>query len=79
MLVTAAAAFHFRGLDPVASIETAYLTLENVLGPLSKYLFGIGLLASGLSSSAVGTLSGQIIYWTFFAVAFRSGSVGSLR
>jgi len=65
MLVVSAAAFHGRGHSDVGSIEAAYVTLEGVLGPLAKQVFGIALLASGLSSSAVGTLSGQIIMQGF--------------
>jgi manganese transport protein len=49
----------------LASIETAYQTLNSLLGPAAKYVFGISLLASGLSSSAVGTMSGQVIMQGF--------------
>lgn len=65
MLVVSAAAFHARGHQDVGSIEVAYVTLEGVLGPFAKQIFGVALLASGLSSSAVGTLSGQIIMQGF--------------
>lgn len=65
MLVTAAAAFHFRGRPEVASIETAYQALETSLGPYAKTAFGFALLASGLSSSLVGTMAGQVIMQGF--------------
>ncbi len=65
MLITAAAAFHFGGRSDVASIETAYQALEISLGPFAKAAFGFALLASGLSSSLVGTMAGQVIMQGF--------------
>jgi len=61
MLVMAAAAFHRNGITNVATLEKAYVTLEPLLGKSASIVFGISLLASGLSSSAVGTSAGQII------------------
>ncbi len=61
MLVMAAAAFHRNGITNVATLEQAYVTLEPLLGKSASVVFGISLLASGLSSSAVGTSAGQII------------------
>jgi len=61
MLVMSASAFHAVGRTDVASIETAYETLKPLLGNASSLVFGISLLASGLSSSAVGTSAGQIV------------------
>ncbi len=60
MIVVSAAVFHRRGLA-VVSIEQAHQTLAPLLGGLSSGAFGIALLASGLSSSAVGTMAGQVI------------------
>ena len=65
MLIMAAATFSESGLVQGGKLEEAYLTLHHTLGPLSKYVFGISLLASGLSSSAVGTMSGQVIMQGF--------------
>ncbi len=65
MLIMAAATFHEPGLVQEGKIEEAYLTLQHTLGPLAKYVFGISLLAAGLSSSAVGTMSGQVIMQGF--------------
>jgi len=45
----------------IATLEKAYVTLEPLLGKSASVVFGISLLASGLSSSAVGTSAGQII------------------
>jgi len=60
MVVVSAATFHSRGLL-VDSIEVAHQTLTPLLGRLSGIAFGTALLASGLSSSAVGTYAGQVI------------------
>jgi manganese transport protein len=65
MLIMAAATFFEEGLADVASIEEAHQTLEPLLGSLSSTVFAISLLASGLSSSTVGTLSGQVIMQGF--------------
>jgi manganese transport protein len=60
IMVMAAAAFGSRGLE-VPTIEQAYLTLEPLFGPAAAVVFGVTLLASGLSSSTTGTLAGQAI------------------
>jgi manganese transport protein len=65
MLIMAASTFYKAGLHDVGSIETAYKTLTPLLGPAASWAFGVSLLASGLSSSAVGTLSGQIVMQGF--------------
>jgi len=65
MLVMAASTFSSHGLTSIDSIETAHKTLEPILGPASATLFAIALLASGLSSSAVGTLAGQVVMQGF--------------
>jgi len=68
MVITAASAFH-AGHSDVAEIETAYHTLTPLLGPAAAGAFLTALLASGLSSSAVGTMAGQMIMQGF--VGFR--------
>jgi manganese transport protein len=60
IMVMAAAAFGSRGLH-VATIEEAYLTLQPLFGLAAAVIFGVTLLASGLSSSTTGTLAGQAI------------------
>jgi manganese transport protein len=60
MIVMAAGAFH-RGHADVAEIQTAYHTLLPLLGAGSAALFLLSLMASGLSSSVVGTMAGQMI------------------
>jgi manganese transport protein len=65
MLVMAASTFYEKGLLHVDSLEGAHKTLEPILGSASGVLFALALLASGLSSSAVGTLSGQVVMQGF--------------
>ncbi|MGO9758822.1 MAG: Nramp family divalent metal transporter [Roseiarcus sp.] len=64
MVVMAASAFH-EGHSDVAEIETAYSTLTPLLGAGAAGVFLTALLASGLSSSAVGTMAGQMIMQGF--------------
>jgi manganese transport protein len=65
MLVMAASTFWVHGLTKIATIEEAYRTLSPLLGRASGVVFAISLLASGLSSSTVGTMAGQIIMQGF--------------
>ena len=65
MLVMAASTFFKKGLLDVDSLDGAHKTLEPILGGASSALFALALLASGLSSSAVGTLSGQVVMQGF--------------
>jgi manganese transport protein len=65
MLVMAASTFFQKGLLDVDSLDGAHKTLEPILGGASSALFALALLASGLSSSAVGTLSGQVVMQGF--------------
>ena len=68
MVVMASAAFH-SGHPEVAEIETAYHTLIPLFGGAAAGVFLVSLLASGVSSSTVGTLAGQMIMQGF--VGFR--------
>jgi manganese transport protein len=65
MLVMAASTFYKSGLPNVASLEGAHRTLAPILGGTASTLFAIALLGSGLSSSAVGTLAGQVVMQGF--------------
>jgi manganese transport protein len=65
MLVTAASTFYKSGLLHVESLETAHKTLTGLLGGASSTLFALALLGSGLSSSTVGTLAGQVVMQGF--------------
>jgi len=68
MVVMAASAFH-AGHSDVAEIETAYHILTPLLGAGAATAFLLSLIASGLSSSTVGTMAGQMIMQGF--VGFR--------
>lgn len=65
MMATAAATFHFNGHSGVADLDLAYLTLQPVLGQAAATLFGLSLVAAGLSSTVVGTLAGQVVMQGF--------------
>jgi len=68
MVMMASAAFH-AGHPEVAQIETAYHTLTPLLGIGAAGVFLLSLIASGVSSSTVGTMAGQMIMQGF--VGFR--------
>lgn len=65
MLVVAAAVFYSTGHTHIAQLDEAYRTLTPLLGGSSSALFGVALVASGLSSSTVGTLAGQVVMGGF--------------
>src|SRR5207237_9773701 len=68
MVLMASGAFH-AGHPDVAEIGAAYHTLVPLLGGAAAGIFLVSLLASGVSSSTVGTLAGQMIMQGF--VGFR--------
>lgn len=68
MVVVSAAVFFANGVQ-VDTMQQAHKSLEPLLGPLSGGAFGIALLASGLSSSAVGTMAGQTIMKGFVSIS----------
>jgi manganese transport protein len=65
MLVVAATVFYKSGLTHVDSLENAHRTLEPIVGGAASVLFALALTASGLSSSTVGTMSGQVVMQGF--------------
>lgn len=64
MLVIAAALFHKRGMD-VSDLDVVYHELSTLIGPTAAVSFGLGLLIAGLASSAVGTMSGDVVMQGF--------------
>jgi manganese transport protein len=64
MVAMAATMFH-QGHADVGEIETAYHTLLPLMGVVAAGAFMTSLLASGLSSSVVGTMAGQVIMQDF--------------
>jgi manganese transport protein len=55
------AASSLQGVVGTDSIEGAYEAIRNALGPIVATLFAVGLLASGLASTSVGSYAGQAI------------------
>jgi manganese transport protein len=68
MVIMAASAFH-HGHPEIAEIKDAYQTLAPLLGAGAAGIFLLSLIASGVSSSVVGTMAGQMIMQGF--VGFR--------
>ena len=65
MLIVAASLFHTNGLTNVDTIEEAHKGFETLVGPGAALAFALALLASGLASSSVGTLAGQVVMQGF--------------
>jgi manganese transport protein len=65
MMIVAAALFHEGGLSGIDSIEGAYKGLKSLVSINAATVFGIALLASGLASSSVGTMAGQVVMQGF--------------
>jgi manganese transport protein len=66
MLATAAAVFHARGMFGVGNdLGQVFQGLDRYLGGHSGMIFGLALLASGVASSCVGTMSGQVVMQGF--------------
>jgi manganese transport protein len=65
MLIVAAQLFHDSGHSSIDSIEGAHAGLNTLLGGGAALAFAVALLASGLSSSSVGTFAGQVVMQGF--------------
>jgi manganese transport protein len=66
MLATAAAVFHPRGLFGAGNnLAAVFAGLNRYVGAHSGLIFGLALLASGVASSCVGTMSGQVVMQGF--------------
>jgi manganese transport protein len=65
MLVVAASLFHENGKSSIDTIEQAHAGFETLLGGGAALAFAAALLASGLSSSSVGTYAGQVVMQGF--------------
>ncbi len=61
MLAVAAKLFHTRGLTGIESIEEAHHAFGQLVGGAAALAFAVALLASGASSSSVGTYAGQVV------------------
>jgi len=65
MLIMAAGVFHSRGLTNVEDLDEVFEGLGHYVGSGADVFFGVALLASGLSSSSVGTMAGQVVMQGF--------------
>jgi manganese transport protein len=65
MLVMAAVVFHQHGFTSLSDLTEAYRTLTPLFGQAAAVIFGLSLLVSGLSSSTVGTMAGQVVMQGF--------------
>jgi manganese transport protein len=65
MLMVAASVFHRSGGGQADSIEAAHDGLGRLVGGGAALAFAVALLASGLSSSSVGTYAGQVVMQGF--------------
>ena len=65
MLIMAAALFNANGLTDVGDIDLAFEQLGVLVSGNAAIIFGVALLASGFSSSSVGTMSGQVVMQGF--------------
>jgi manganese transport protein len=73
MIVMAAVALgagHGRGPGVSPTIQDAFHTLGPLLGPGAAVVFAVALLCSGLSSSTVGVMAGQVIIEGFLEIKF---------
>lgn len=67
ILIVAARVFHTHGIV-ITDLGQAYHALAPLLGHLAALAFGVGLLASGLSSTVTGTLAAQVVVEGFLGV-----------
>jgi len=65
MVIVAAGLFNAGGLVGIDSIEGAYAGLEQTVSQNAATIFGVALLASGLASTSVGTMAGQVVMQGF--------------
>jgi manganese transport protein len=69
MLFMAARVFYEGGHAEVASIDSAYETLAPLLGGAASVVFAVSLVASGVASSHVGTMAGQVVMQGFVNIS----------
>ncbi|MGO9447272.1 MAG: Nramp family divalent metal transporter [Solirubrobacteraceae bacterium] len=68
MLAVAAKLFHVPGLEDLSSIQQFHAQFGRLVGGGAALAFAVALLASGASSSSVGTYSGQVVMAGFINV-----------
>ena len=60
MIIVAAASLHGKGLTVVTALDMA-ASLENILGPMAKYVIGLGLFAAGITSAITAPLAAAYV------------------
>ena len=60
MIIVAAASLHGKGLSVVTALDMA-ASLENILGPMAKYVIGLGLFAAGITSAITAPLAAAYV------------------
>jgi len=60
MIIVAAAALHDKGLSVVTALDMA-ASLENILGPMARYVIGFGLFAAGITSAITAPLAAAYV------------------
>jgi manganese transport protein len=68
MLAIFAKLFHAPGLSSITGIQHAHAELGHLVGGGAALAFGVALLASGTSSSSVGTYAGQVVMAGFVKI-----------
>jgi manganese transport protein len=68
MLAVAAKLFHTPALSGLSTIQQAHAQIGNLVGGTAALAFAVALLASGTSSSSVGTYAGQVVMAGFINV-----------
>ncbi len=68
MLAVAAKLFHDNGLAGLSTIEQAHAQFGHLIGGGAALAFAVALLASGASSSSVGTYAGQVVMAGFINI-----------
>ena len=68
MLALAATLFHTPALSGLSSVQHAHAELGRLVGGGAALAFAVALLASGASSSSVGTYAGQVVMGGFINV-----------
>jgi manganese transport protein len=67
MLCIAASLFHNHGLSTLSDLGSIHGQLETIVGGGAALAFGVALIASGFSSSSVGTYAGQVVMAGFMS------------
>jgi manganese transport protein len=71
MMAVFAKLFHTPALSGISSLQTAHALIGHLVGGGAALAFAVALLASGASSSSVGTYAGQIVMAGFIGVRIR--------